>query len=361
MIEKTNKDIDEISFKVFIIQLKDWYLFLLSKWRFYLFFGLFAGIIGFFYATTKPVNYTAKITFILEEGKSSSNGLGGLASLAGQFGVDVGGGAGGSILSGDNILSYFKSPSLSREVLLTKYDSTNNETIADRYAVIYRLNENWSKNKQIGNIKFAPLGSGAKYSRMQDSLLHKIIENIIATQFTVVRPDKKASFIDVSVTMQNELLAKLYCERIVQRVVERYINTKIQRQKVTVDKLQFRVDSIASLLQQKTLSGASLQNSSSTMDINPLYKTGTNVAVETTLRDKALLSTIFASVTQNLEMAKFTLSQETPVIQIIDAPILPLKMEKISRFKTSVFFSFGFVFAVIVFFVFKKMYGELIN
>lgn len=76
------------------------------------------------------------------------------------------------------------------------------------------------------------------------------------------------------------------------------------------------------------------------MDINPLYRTGTSVAVETTLRDKTLLSTYFCKCHQNLEMAKFTLSQETPVIQIIDAPILPLKKEKMSRLKTAILWSF---------------------
>jgi hypothetical protein len=50
-----------------------------------------------------------------------------LASLAGQFGVDVGGASGSAVvLSGDNILLYFKSESLAREVLLSKYDSTGN-------------------------------------------------------------------------------------------------------------------------------------------------------------------------------------------------------------------------------------------
>jgi hypothetical protein len=162
--------------------------------------------------------------------------------------------------------------------------------------------------------------------------------------------------------MQNELLAKIYCERIVEKVVERYINIKTQRQNATVQKLQSRVDSIANLLRQKTVSGAALQNTSSTMDINPLYRTGTSVAVETTLRDKTLLSTIFASVTQNLEMAKFTLSQETPVIQIIDAPVLPLKMDKMSRLKTAFLSSFLLGSVFIIGWIIKKVYtGMMFN
>jgi hypothetical protein len=192
-------------------------------------------------------------------------------------------------------------------------------------------------------------------------LLQTIIKTIVSEQFTVTRTDKKAGFIEVSSTMQSELLSKIYCERIVQKVVDRYINIKTQRQNATVLKLQMRVDSIAHLLKQKTFSGASLQNSSSTMDINPLFRTGTSVAVESTLRDKTLLSTIFASVTQNLEMAKFNLSQETPVIQIVDAPILPLKKEKISRLKMTFLGYFFFSFSLIMGFIIKRVYIKLVS
>jgi len=239
---------------------------------------------------------------------------------------------------------------------LTQYDSSSQQSLADVYAKVYQLKDGWEKNEKIGKVEFPPIGTGKAYTRLQDSLLQSMINGIIKTQFTVGKTDKKAGFIDVSATMQNEVLAKVYCERIVQRAVDRYINIKTQRQKSTVDKLQVRVDSIAALLRQKTVSGASLQTSSSTMDINPLYKTGTSVAVETTIRDKTMLATIFASVTQNLEMAKFTLSQETPVIQIVDSPILPLNINKISRVKTGISFLFICSMGIIFFLVLKRIY-----
>ena len=90
------------------------------------------------------------------------------------------------------------------------------------------------------------------------------------------------------------------------------------------------------------------------MDINPLFRTGNLVAAETTIRDKALLATIFASVTQNLEMAKFTLSQETPVIQIVDTPILPLKKEKLSRVKAAIIGAFLSGFILIFWIIIKR-------
>lgn len=361
MTDQMTDAADEISLKELLQKAGEWWRYLKNYWWNFAIVGFIGGVIGFVYASRQPVTYKAQTTFVVEEGKSGASGLGGLASLAGQFGVDVASGAGGGLLSGDNILLYFKSPSLAREVLLTQYDSSSNHSIADVYATVYELKKGWEKSEKIGKVNFPPANLNKSYTRLQDSLLQKMIEGIIKTQFTVAKTDKKAGFIDVTATMQDESLAKIYCERIVQLAVDKYIGIKTQRQKATVDKLQARVDSIATLLRQKTISVASLQTSSSTMDINPLYKTGTAVAVETTGRDKTMLATIFASVTQNLEMAKFTLSQETPVIQVVDAPLLPLNKEKMSRSKTAILFSFGLVFILVLFLTGKRVLRSILD
>lgn len=361
MTDTTINKPEKVSIKQLILVSKEWIEYLFRRWKAIVLFGLIGGLIGFFYARSQKLLYTAKVTFIVEEGKGASSGLGGLASLAGQFGVDFGGSNQGGLLSGDNILLYFKSSSLAREVLLSQSNISPLRSIADDYAQVYGLKEKWEKSNKIGKINFPIFKPKVIYSRLQDSLLQNIVQQINKKQFSVSRIDKKAGFIEVSSVMEDELLAKTYSERIVQKVVERYINLKTHRQYSTVQKLQSQVDSIKNLLKQKTLSGASLQNSSSTMDINPLYKTGTSVATENTLRDKTLLSTIFATATQNLEMAKFTLSQETPVIQIIDTPVLPLKIDKMSRLKAALIgsFLFGFLFILVV--VFRRVYTELMR
>lgn len=338
----------------------EWYKYLKSQWLKIALLGLVGGCIGFAYAWLKPITYTAKLIFVVEEGKSASSSLGNLASLAGQLGVDFGGGSGGGLLNGENIFLYFKSNSLAREVLLSKYDSTSNKTVADFYAEIYELKDEWEENSKIGKIQFHALSTLKPYTRTQDSLIQKLTENILAEQFSVIRADKNGDFIEVGVTMENEELAKTYCERIVSKAINQYINIKVSRQKATVEKLQARVDSIARLLNQKTISGATLQTSASTMDINPIFRAGSVVATETTLRDKTMLATVFASVTQNLELAKFTLSQETPVIQVVDKPMYPLKKEKKSKIKTAITFAFAFGFLMVLYLAVKKIISPLI-
>jgi hypothetical protein len=343
-----------ISMKQILLNTKEVYLYVKKQWISVFIISFIGGLIGFLYGSFQPITYIAKTTFILEESKSANSGLGGLASIAGQFGMDLGSGSGGGILAGDNILVYFKSPSLAKEVLLTKFNSKSELLIADVYANTYGYKKVWLEDDKIGDINFIDMINSNSKKRLYDSLLNDLTDIILSKQFNVMRPDKKASFIEVSVTMLDELLAKVYCDRIVQTVVGRYLTLKTQRQKSTVDKLQARADSISNLLQLKTYSGASLQSSTSTMDLNPLYKTKTSVAMETTLRDKTLLAAIFANVTQNLEMAKFTLSQETPIIQIIDAPNFPLKKEKVSKIKIALVFSGLFLFITLIYIIIRR-------
>ena len=358
MSNSFNENDNFVSPQEIFFDIMTWIKYLLNKKYSIFLFTLLAIPTSLLYYHYKSTTYTASLTFIIEDSKSNSSNLGGLTSLAGQFGVDLGGSINGGILSGENILLYFKSPSLAREVLLSKYDSSSNKTIADVYKISYNLSEKWNSNKSLKDFSFSTSKNEIHHNRIQDSLLQILSKEILTKQFVVMKPDKKASFIEVSTTMKDEGLAKVYCEKIVQKVVERYTSLKIQRQKATVEKLEKRLDSVEIELRKRTINAASIQNSSNTMDINPIFKTGTTVAAETSVRDKTLLQGIYASIIQNLELAKFTLSQETPVIQIIDSPILPLKKNELSLTKTFLLFSAVFfitiIFSLISFRLFKN-------
>jgi hypothetical protein len=92
--------------------------------------------------------------------------------------------------------------------------------------------------------------------------------------------------------------------------------------------LQKRADSIGLLLNNTTYKAAESQQV--LVDLNPALRTAP-VASEISSREKIMLATIFAEVVKNLELAKFTLSQEIPVIQVVDSSFFPLKKEKESK------------------------------
>lgn len=335
---------DEISLKELIQKVSEWFAYLKTQWWKIAIAGIIGGAIGFVYAWMQPITYTAKTTFVVEDAKTGG-GLSGLASLAGQFGVDVGG-SGGGFLSGDNILFYFKSENLIREVLLSPISNADSsQSIADRYVNVYGLKDIWIKNKSLGQIRF-PTDRKSNLTRLQDSLLQKISQFILADKISVSKIDKKSSFVQLVVKMEDELLAKSFCERVIEKAINNYLDIKTRRAGKTVEVLQKRVDSISMILNQKTVYAATIATKTATMDINPLYKVDNSVDAEKTTRDKSLLSAMFGEVVKNLELAKFTLSQETPVIQLIDTPRFPLIRNKESRLKNAVYFSLVAVFMV---------------
>ncbi len=266
----------------------------------------------------KPT-YTARLTFVVDDSKSSGS-AGGLASLAGQFGFNLDGLGGASgVLAGDNVQELIKSQKLIKKTLLTPYDSS--QTLADRYAVVYKLNKKWLKYSPDGKITRFPLNDKHN-TRLQDSLLHEMTTLILDGEFGIAKTDKKLGFFEVNTTMRDEKLAQLFCIRMIKQSTDFFISTKTKRLRNNVNRLQHRADSIGMILNRKTYAASAANQS--LLDLNPAY-TSANANVDIRERDKIVLSTIFSETVKNLESSKTMLAQETPTVQIVDEPELPLK------------------------------------
>lgn len=331
---------DEISLKELIQKVGQLFQYIKKKWFFICLVATITGILGFLYASLSHKKYQANLSFVLEESKT---GGGGLASLAGQFGFDIGAASnGGGLFFGENLLLFLKSATLTKTVLLTTYDSATKLSLADKYAETYNLKKEWLENPKIGKeVSFWNLTAP---DRLKDSLLSVITQIIIKKELAIDRPEKKASFISVSATMEDELLAKLFCDRIVTKAVEIYLQSKTKRLKTNVDKLQARVDSIGAVLNNVTYTNSYQQEK--ILDVNPGARTVT-VKAELSGRDKMMLMTIYGEVIKNLEIAKVQLNQETPTIQMVDMPSLPLKtLKKGTILFTSIGLFVGFILTI---------------
>jgi len=115
---------------------------------------------------------------------------------------------------------------------------------------------------------------------------------------------------------------------LVNTALSRYIEIKTKTQLANIDRLQRRADSIYVLLNNKTFSSAYAQEK--IIDLNPALRSAT-VNSELIGRDKTMLATIYTEVVKNLEISKVALSQETPVMQIIDNVMLPLKKNEVKK------------------------------
>ena len=285
---------------------------------------LIAGaLIGALTAWLSTPSYTARLTFVVDDAKSSGS-AGGLSALAGQFGFNLDGLGGASgVLAGDNVEALIKSHKLIKATLLTAYDST--QTLADRYAAVNKLDKKWLKYSPDGKIIRFPL-NGKNNTRLQDSLLHEMTTLILSGEFGIDKTDKKLGFFEVNATMKDEKLAQLFCTKMIKQSTDFFISTKTKRLRNNVERLQQRADSIGAILNHKTYD---LSNANQTLlDVNPAY-TRASANVDIKERDKIVLSTVFSETVKNLESSKTMLAQETPTVQIVDEPELPLKKNKL--------------------------------
>ncbi|SFE26125.1 Chain length determinant protein [Chitinophaga sp. CF118] len=351
------KDKDEVSVRDLILTIREWINYLLSKWLIIVILGIVGASLGYVYSTFQKPIYTGELTFVLEDSKSSS--LGSYAGIANQFGIDLGGGGGGGVgvFSGDNILSFLKSRLMVEKTLLSPVLVGNQSmSLAELYISTNNFRKGWIKNPELKNINFPATTDRSKFSLLQDSILNIIYEGIAKNDLLVAKPDKKSSFISVSCGSANELFAKAFIERLVLEATEFYVATKTKRSKANVDILQAKADSLERLLNRKVYSTAVAQD----LNLNPAKKVA-SVGAEVMLRDKVLLQTVYAEVIKNLEISRMSMAQETPLIQIIDRPILPLKWKKIGWLKGLFFGGLLGGMGCIIVLLGKKIYGEIMR
>jgi hypothetical protein len=302
--------------------------YLLRKWWLLTLFVLAGIVLGTAYYYRQKSKYTAVCTFVLEEKSSGSSGLSGLAS---QFGFNIGSLSGGGIFSGDNILNILKSKKVVEQVLLSKIsESSGKATLADLYLDFTGLKDSWQKKTSLAQINFF---NSEQLNPIQDSILNAIYEGIVRNNLSAEKKSKQGTIIQVQVTTSNSLFARLMTERLVDAAGKLYLDLRIGTAEGNIKQLQRRSDSLLMLLNNKSYSAAASQP----LDINPGIKTA-SVPVEIAMRDKTVLTTLYAEITKNLEVSKMLLSQQTPVIELLDRPEYLLKdLKKTLSFSIVVF------------------------
>lgn len=359
MSEVQHIENDEISLKELILKIKEWVAYLKNKLLLIVFMGLIGGILGFTYAYFQKPTYKAVLTFALEEDKGSGGGLGGALGLASSFGIDVGGGGGGAF-AGSNLMELMKSRLLVEKTLLNPV-VVNKDTIsiAEYYIRNNKLRESWDKKTELKNIQFLPNADRSKYSLQQDSLLQTLFIAVTGTKaLTIAQKDKKVSITSIEVVSENENFSKVFCENLVKEISDFYIETKSKKARLNTEILQRQADSIRGEL-NGAITGVAAEMDQ-VYNLNPAF----NVRSTPSKRRQVDVQANTAILTQliaQLELSKVTLRKETPLIQVIDKPILPLEKEKVGKLKSLILGGFLAGFLTVLYLVFGRLYKNLVE
>ena len=325
---------DEISLKELILKIQEWWRYLLSKWLIILIFALLGAALGFTYAYFKKPVYTATTTFVLEDEKSGGGGLGSLAGLASMAGVDLGG-SGGGIFQGDNILGLYKSRTMLEQTLLIPvYFDGRKELLVERYIAVNKLRKHWDKKPELKKITFVVDTSRSanlepKPNRLKDSILGEIVNDLNKNYLTVIKPDKKLSSIQVDVKANDEFFAKAFNDALVKNVNKFYIDTKTKKTLQNVHILQQKTDSVRTVMNGAIYTAVAVADA--TPNLNATRQIKRVAPAQRAQFSAETNKSILAEMVKNLEMTKMSLLRETPLIQVVDQPIYPLKKDTFGK------------------------------
>lgn len=360
MDENTVKrtEADEMSLKEVVYKITEWIRYLKSQWKIIMLIGFLSAGIGFVYAIFQKPKYIAELTFALEEEKPSG-GISGALGLASSLGIDVGIGSAGGAFSGTNIQELMKSRTLVEKALLTPITvNKKTQSLADFYIEFSEMNKKWGEYPALTNMHFPPNSDRTKFNLQQDSILGILYKKIAGTNgiLTVTQKDKKISILTVEVNANNELFAKVFAETIAGVVSEFYIDTKSKKAKLNYDILQKQTDSVRNEL-NAAITGVAIANDN-TYNLNPALNVRRTPSAKRQI-DIQANTAILTQLVTNLEMAKVGLRKETPLIQIIDKPILPLPRNKVGKFRSMAVGGFLGVFMAVITLTFVSQWRRL--
>jgi LPS O-antigen subunit length determinant protein (WzzB/FepE family) len=307
--------------------------FMWSRWKLIILVVVLSGVIGVIYAWLKKPVYVAEITFATENETSSQLGI--YAGIASQFGVDLGGGASG-VFEGESLMELLRSRNMVEKTLLSPFERNQGELMVEVF-----LNEhykNWREKTATKNIKFQ--NPPANSDRTRDSLMTKVYNAITKEQLQIERRDKKTNFITIQLKDNNELFAKKFVETLVNNAIKFYSDYKSKKARLTLGIIETQTDSVRRLL----FGNISEVNTITDLNVNPLRQIA-RTGVQRKQVDVQANAALYGELLKNLELSRLALRKETPLIQIIDVPVLPLEKIKPGRLLT------GLIFSLIGFFI----------
>ena len=344
----------EISLKELIIIGVDWFRYLLTKWKIILLAGIIGGSLGFLFAfKSKPV-YTASLSFALEDDKSNG-GLSGALGFASQFGFDFGQ-SGGGIFAGTNLIELFKSRAMVEQALLAPV-TLNKEVVsfAEMYIYNHQWREKWKNKDGLNGVKFLPNADRGNFSRVQDSILGSIYSGVSNAELKVLQKDKKIDIITIEIKSEDEIFAKYFTEALAKQVSDFYIATKSKKAQMNMDILERQTDSIRHEL-NSAITGVAVANDN-TFGLNPALNVRRTPSAKRQV-DVQANTAILIELVKQTELAKVTLRKETPLIQVIDRPIFPLKKEKLGKSKGLILGGFLTGFLIVFYLSARRLFKQ---
>ena len=342
---------DEIQLKDILIKLSEYKTYLFRKKFVIITISGFFLVLGIVFAISADKKYTAELTFVVEGQQGSGGNLGAMSGVASQFGFDIGSSS-RATFSQNNILELLKSRGVVEAALMQnrKVNKTN-DLLIEHYLYLNKIKDSWRKNKDIIPVSFHEI-----LTQDNDSVSGDVWRSIIEDKLVVELQSDDANIINLSYTSVNDEFAKIFVEALIEQMSEMYITYQTAQASNTLSFLNNRADSVFIELEIAEEEFAKVK------DINQrIVKASGRLKELQLMRRVEVLNAMYLEIVKNLELSKLTLLNQTPIIQIIDKPILPLEVETKSITGLGLLGAFLGGFLSLFFFIFRKLFKDALS
>ena len=222
------------------------------------------------------------------------------------------------------------------------------DLLIEHYITINKIRHDWNKNQEFKGVNF-----NEPHSFFHDSVMTAIWNQIVAEKLSVDIQNDEANIITLSYLSIDERFAKQFSENLIDEMSKMYIAHQTKQARNTLDFLQDRADSVFVELDKSERELARVK------DINQrIIKASGRLKELQLLRDVEVLNTMYLEIVKNLEISKITLLNQTPIIHIIDKPVLPLEKKTLSKAVAGIIGGFLGGFLSLCFFIFSKLFKD---
>ena len=346
---------EKISLKNVLQGFNEWLVFIMDKRKKIIYGALITLVLPLSYNYLKSPIYYANTSFVLENDTSVS--LGGLSSLASMSGVNT-----SSLMSAsnlfqiDNIQELYRSNNMLRQTLLEKVTiNGKSQILIDYFAKAQKLEKKWVKEKIYLKDFYKDENL---FSRAQDSVLKEAIKLIKKDFLIVGKPNRNTSILNVGFKHKDEVFTKIFNEVLVNKVNSFYYKTQTKKTALNLKVLQVQTDSVKRILDMSFLALAEIDQN--IPNLNPLVKTA-KVPYQKAMANLQANQAIYLEVVKQLELAKVTHRNKTPLIQIIDKPSFPLENNRWKFLNILILGTFGGGMLIVLLLSFQRIIRQALE
>lgn len=357
-----NKD-NDISLKELVLRIRGYIFLLLSKWKTILSCGLIFLFLGAFLFVGSPKSYTAKLSFMLNVDERGINS--GLAALLGQYALGLSAGESNP----EKILELSRSRTIAELALFdTIVLNGKTENLANHFIEAFESIGAWDGSGFLSLSKDSLSLEGFRFKKTDPSQFNALENKALKRVHAMLTGEEgfdailKTDYNDVSgimslsVSCPNENLAIRTSEMLFEALSFYYIEKSTEKQQYEYDILKEKYDSINNVLSDVQFRLAAFEDTN-----KALYRKQDMLLKDRLEIDEQKLLYMLGKAEEQVQLAKITLDNKTPYVQLIDKPIGPLEPDNMPL-AISLLLSFiiGLILASILI-VLHQVYKEIIN